>query len=100
MALGMEKFLSMGRFIPNILLAILLFVPSLAQAESRDSYSLPASEHAILANTISIKKSIQISNYQPHVVNHIRRNMQDHHNAAMRDIRKRASLNQKRVRLN
>ena len=90
----------MGRFIPNILLAILLLVSSLAQAESRDSNFQPTPEYGTVANTISVKESIHISNHQPHVTNHIRRNMQDHHIAAVRDLRKRASLNQKRVRLN
>jgi len=94
------KFLIMGRFIPKISLAILLLVSSSAQAESKDSHRPQAPEYGNLANTISIKESIHISNYQPHVANHIRRNMRNHHVAAMRDIRKRASLNQKRVRLN
>jgi hypothetical protein len=90
----------MSRFIPNILLAVLLLVSPLAQAESRDSHLPSAPEYSNLANTISIKESIHMSNHQPHVANHIRRNMRNHHIAAMRDIRKRASLNQKRVRLN
>ena len=90
----------MERFIPGILLVILLFVSSFAQAENRDSHCPLAPEYETLANTISIKKSIQMSSHQPHVANHIRRKMQDNHNAAMRDIRKRASLNRKLVRLN
>jgi len=90
----------MGKFIPNMLLTILLFVSPLAQAENKDSPLPPTSKHGKPSNTITIKKSIHMSNHQPHVADHIRRNMQDHHMAAMRALRKRASLNQKQVRLN
>ncbi len=97
---GMEMLLIMGRFIPYILLAMLLLMPSLARAESRDGLFTSAPEYGTLANTISVRNSIHMSNYQPHVADDIRRNMQDHHIAAMRDIRKRASLEQKRISLN
>jgi len=84
----------------NIMLAILLIVSSLAQAESSDSLLPPTSQNGDTSDTISIKDSIRLSNHLPHVTNHIRRNMQEHHIAAMRDIRNRGSLNQKQARLN
>ena len=90
----------MGKFILNMLLTVLLLMSSLAQAEGKDSPLLPTSEYGNPSNTISIKKDIHMSNHQPHVANQIRQNMQDHHMAAMRALRKRASLNQKQVRLN
>ena len=96
----MEMFRIMGRFIPNILLAMLLLVPALTRAESSDGYFPSAPQYGTPANTISIRNSIHMSNYQPHVADDIRRNMRDHHIAAMRDIRKKASLEQKRSSLN
>ena len=87
--------MKMGRFIPYILLAMLLLMSSLARAESRSGHSPSAPEHGMPTNTIS--NSIHVSNYQPHVGDNIRRNMQDHHMAALRDIQRRASLEQKRV---